>query len=209
MEGFFRDICTFNKGSLKPVKTCVKTADGRSFVESKDGTGRLLVEACSSPHERSLGFVPDLTPDLQMGEVLPGLFVGSQDAAADLPLLQSRGVTHVVNAAGSSVPEIHGRSLSYLSLPLLDLPECVLSDTVIGTVGDFVDGALSTGGAVLIHCNAGVSRSSALAIAFLMTRRRVRFEVALSMVRAVRPAACPNEGFRRQLRDLDVRLGHC
>ncbi|EEC00470.1 skrp1 dual specificity protein phosphatase, putative [Ixodes scapularis] len=130
----------------------------------------------------------------------------SQDAAADLPLLQSRGVTHVVNAAGASVPEVHGSSLSYLSLPLLDLPECVLSDAVIGAVGDFVEGALSSGGAVLIHCNAGVSRSSALAIAFLMTRRGAGYQEALSRVRAVRAAACPNEGFRRQLRDLELRL---
>lgn len=205
MDGFSRDICTFNRGSLRQVQTRVKTADGRSFVESKDETGTICVEA-SAPHDRSLGFVPDLTPDLQLGEVLPGLYVGSQDAAADLPLLQSRGVTHVVNAAGASVPEVYGSSLSYLSLPLLDLPECVLSDAVIGAVGDFVEGALSSGGAVLIHCNAGVSRSSALAIAFLMTRRGAGYQEALSRVRAVRAAACPNEGFRRQLRDLELRL---
>lgn len=87
MDGFSRDICTFNRRSLRQVQTRVKTADGRSFVESKDETGTICVEA-SAPHDRSVGFVPDLTPDLQLGEVLPGLYVG-EFKSTDSPFFPS------------------------------------------------------------------------------------------------------------------------
>jgi hypothetical protein len=58
---------------------------------------------------------------------------------------------------------------------------------------------LSQGQAVLIFCQDGVSRSSALAIAYLMYAKRKTFAQANSFVQLKRSKAKPNFGFVKQL----------
>jgi len=64
---------------------------------------------------------------------------------------------------------------------------------------DAVEVEQSTGG-VLVHCYAGVSRSTTIVLAYLMARRGMRLAEALALVKAARPAVCPNQGFMEQLR---------
>nr|XP_054933312.1 dual specificity protein phosphatase 19-like isoform X2 [Dermacentor andersoni] len=175
MEG----ITSFDIKSLKNVKTSVRTADGRHFVETRDSKGEPRV--VSSPRfDGSMGFVPDLKPDLQVGEVIPGLHI---------------------------VPNFHeDLGLTYLALELLDLPDFTLTRATIDTACDFIDGALSSGGSVLVHCNAGVSRSCALVLAFLILRRGMDLHQALEKTRTARPAVRPNEGFLRQLAELQKSM---
>lgn len=45
------------------------------------------------------GFCPDFNPDLQVGEPVTHLFIASQDVAQNLELLQSLGITHILNVA--------------------------------------------------------------------------------------------------------------
>jgi dual specificity phosphatase 12 len=54
-------------------------------------------------------------------------------------------------------------------------------------------------GGVLVHCQAGVSRSAAVVVAHVMRTRGVDPDEALAIVRAAHPAADPNPGFRTQL----------
>lgn len=54
-------------------------------------------------------------------------------------------------------------------------------------------------GVVLVHCNAGVSRSSSIAIGYLMWREELSFEDAYSQVKMARPSIHPNRGFHQQL----------
>jgi protein-tyrosine phosphatase len=59
---------------------------------------------------------------------------------------------------------------------------------------------------VLVHCWAGVSRSCALVAAYLIRAQRLPVEAALARVRAARPLANPNLGFRLQLHALERRV---
>jgi len=93
--------------------------------------------------------------------------------------------------------------MSTISLPRLTrirhgTPQPALSVFFL-TVTSFVDEALKTGGSVLVHCMAGVSRSSSIVIAYLMRYRRVTFLEAFEMVRQQRPVIAPNRGFKEQL----------
>lgn len=54
-------------------------------------------------------------------------------------------------------------------------------------------------GVVLLHCNAGVSRSASIAIAYLMAKEKIPFEDAFNRVRSARPSIRPNAGFLVQL----------
>ena len=60
-------------------------------------------------------------------------------------------------------------------------------------------------GRVLVNCLMGMSRSSTCVLAFLMLRRDMTAVQALTEVRRHRDIR-PNDGFLRQLADLDNRL---
>ena len=64
----------------------------------------------------------------------------------------------------------------------------------MGRICEFIDHMLQfeSPGAVLVHCEYGVSRSATIVIAYLMCKRGLKFEDALAMVkekRKIRPSA--------------------
>ncbi|KAG0136678.1 protein-tyrosine phosphatase-like protein [Tuber indicum] len=63
----------------------------------------------------------------------------------------------------------------------------------------FISDALKGGGAVLIHCAMGKSRSATVLTAYLMASRCLAPHLALGIVRRVRPFVEPNSGFMQQL----------
>ena len=60
---------------------------------------------------------------------------------------------------------------------------------------------------MLVHCGAGVSRSAALVIAYLMRRFTWPAERARQHARARRSLVNPNQGFWRQLCAFEAELG--
>ena len=69
----FTQLKGFDKSNLHKTDTVVRTADGRSLVESKNDEGRTVVTQTSSG---DYGFVPSVVEDLQVGEIVPGLIMG-------------------------------------------------------------------------------------------------------------------------------------
>jgi hypothetical protein len=72
---------------------------------------------------------------------------------------------------------------------------------------DFVRSAMGRGGKVLIHCDSGVSRSGATAVACLMAVAGHSLAESLRLVRAVRPPVNPNPAFLGQLMWWSISLG--
>ena len=70
---FLRDIQTFSKSGLKSTPTEVTSVDGRRVREVKDpASGHVTSEVLDA----GLGFVGDYKPDLQVAEIMPGLYLG-------------------------------------------------------------------------------------------------------------------------------------
>ncbi|KAL8195022.1 UNVERIFIED_CONTAM: hypothetical protein K2H54_044863 [Gekko kuhli] len=59
------------------------------------------------------------------------------------------------------------------------------------------------GGRCLIHCLAGVSRSTTLLIAYLMTVTNLGWEECLAAIKTVRSYVSPNFGFQQQLQEYE------
>uniref|UniRef100_A0AAQ4R0T1 Dual specificity phosphatase 19 n=1 Tax=Gasterosteus aculeatus aculeatus TaxID=481459 RepID=A0AAQ4R0T1_GASAC len=122
----------------------------------------------------------------------------SQDAAHDADTLQRHKVSHVLNVA-YGVANLFPDQYVYKALPILDLPDTDIT-AYLGECSSFVDRAREKGGVVLVHCNAGVSRSTSIVIGYLMMREGLTFDEAYGQAKAARPSIRPNPGFHQQLR---------
>ena len=81
---------------------------------------------------------------------------------------------------------------------MVDSPDANLRTRFPDCIG-FIKQAIGKGGRVLVHCFAGVSRSAAVVIAYLMQEHGLSVHSAYSLVRSKRPYIKPNEGFHDQL----------
>jgi atypical dual specificity phosphatase len=61
-------------------------------------------------------------------------------------------------------------------------------------------------GKIPVHCSAAVSRSPTIVAAYLMKKCDMSLKDALGLIIRARPAVCPNDGFLRQLKELEIRL---
>lgn len=130
--------------------------------------------------------------------ITASLYLGDYASAAlSERCLHECGITHVVNASqrfGNKFPQ----AFVYLDVSVDDEPHEPLHehfDRVVAFVRDAIDG----GGAVLVHCAAGVSRSTTLVLAYLVRAQGLSVRHACSLVKSRRTIVAPNVGFMRQL----------
>ncbi|XP_072944423.1 tRNA pseudouridine synthase-like 1 [Epargyreus clarus] len=171
------------KNSDKTVVTCV---DGKKYVE---GNERVCVASSA------YGFVVDTKPDDVPVLIVSYLYIGSQDCAVD-KVLREYNIKHVLSL-GVDMNVI----VNHKFVQMLDLPETNIKQ-VLSECLHFIQNAVEMKENVLVHCNAGVSRTSMVAIAYLMHYEHMQYEDAYSLVKAKRPAIQPNAGFSKQLKNM-------
>ena len=135
---------------------------------------------------------------------MPGLYVGPFINARSKSWLTRHKITHVVNAT-KSAPCVHEDALAYLRVPLDDLPDAPIADH-FDACHAFISEALAGGGAVLVHCQMGKSRSATLAAAYVVKELGVSWRDALARVQRARPTAAPNTGFLKALRAYELAM---
>ncbi|CAI5764847.1 serine/threonine/tyrosine-interacting protein [Podarcis muralis] len=145
----------------------------------------------------------------EMQEILPGLFLGPYSSAmkSKLPILQKHGITHVIcirqNIEANFIKPNFQQLFRYLVLDIADHPiENIIR--FFPTTKAFIDGSLQTGGKVLVHGNAGISRSAALVIAYIMETFGVKYRDAFTYVQERRFCINPNAGFVHQLQEYEA-----
>lgn len=133
------------------------------------------------------------------------LYLGSQTVSQDKAMLKQQGVTHILNCAGSICPIYHPNDFTYRTLYLLDGVReditCMLYDII-----EWMDNVITSNGKILVHCQQGVSRSSAMMIGYLMWKHGWGFERTHMFVKERRGVSSPNTGFICQLLELAKRL---
>ncbi|KAI9587375.1 hypothetical protein GQX74_003221 [Glossina fuscipes] len=193
--GLYLSRVHYNRRSLKPTHTIITTNTGERF--RKTSRSEELVKLSGL----SFGFVVDTKPDLIPNCILENfLYLGSQDSVNKETLL-NHNITNVLSIGieVSSLDLI--KNIAKLFVPCLDLPETLLVDAVFSKSFDFIEECRLNGGKILIHCNAGISRSPSVVIAYLMHYRGMDFQTAYKYVKTKRPCIQPNEGFLIQLKN--------
>lgn len=92
-----------------------------------------------------------------------------------------------------------------VNIGIWDHPDVDIS-LYFGMVTSYIHETLKKSQRVLVHCRAGVSRSSTFIIAFLMKYVKPDYEEILDHVRKCRPIVNPNRGFVKQLLKLQNKL---
>jgi len=132
-----------------------------------------------------------------MNEILPGLYLGDAASSRDLVLLQSNLITHIL-VVGSRLQLHFPKLFTYHHIDIEDEPDVNIM-IHFNTCIDFILKALQKRGVVLVHCMAGVSRSSSVVIAYLMCQHKWPYQNAFKHTEKHRPMIYPNLGFREQL----------
>uniref|UniRef100_A0A8D2L4Q8 Dual specificity protein phosphatase 15 n=1 Tax=Varanus komodoensis TaxID=61221 RepID=A0A8D2L4Q8_VARKO len=118
--------------------------------------------------------------------------------AKDLDQLSRHNITHILSIHESPQPLIPG--ITYLRIALPDMPEANIKKHFKECI-HFIHACRMRGGNCLVHCLAGISRSTTIVLAYAMAVTQLSWHEALEAVKAVRPVANPNLGFRRQLEE--------
>ncbi|XP_059179193.1 dual specificity protein phosphatase 22-like isoform X2 [Physella acuta] len=135
-----------------------------------------------------------------MNKILPGLYIGNFRDAKDNKQLNENNITHIVAVHDNAKKIVEDKE--YLCILASDSPDQDLSK-YFPQVIKFIHKARLDGGAVLVHCLAGVSRSVTLTAAYIMTVTDLGWRDALNSIRGARSVANPNFGFQKQLQNYE------
>ena len=138
-------------------------------------------------------------------EIIPHLFLGSIGSASNLKQLQNFKITHIVCCA-SGIKNFFPDKFKYLNLDLLDSEKTDIKKYFDESF-NFIDKAIKNGGNVLVHCHAGVSRSSTILIAYIMKSQKMKLNKVIEILKGKRDKVSPNLGFIRQLKEYEKELG--
>ncbi|XP_028809505.1 dual specificity protein phosphatase 10 isoform X2 [Denticeps clupeoides] len=151
------------------------------------------------------------TPDIENAEltpILPFLYLGNERDAQDLGLMQHLNVGYILNVT-THLPLYHYDLglFNYKRLPATDSNKQNLRQ-YFEEAFEFIEEAQQAGQGLLIHCQAGVSRSATIVIAYLMKHSWMTMTDAYKFVKTRRPIISPNLNFMGQLLEFEEDLNN-
>jgi len=132
------------------------------------------------------------------------IYISDYHIANNSEILNWIGITHIINCA-KEIPDYHNDKFTYLNLGLLDTDDDILkckSDVVT-----FIDSIKN--GKLLVHCAAGISRSPAIVIMYLMTKLNLCYSHAHSYIKEKRSFINPNHNYVKQLTNSQTNCSQC
>lgn len=139
-------------------------------------------------------------PDYDQGkpvEILPFLYLGSAYHASRQDYLSDLHITALLNVSRRDLQP--GKSqYDYKWIPVEDSHMADISSHFQEAI-QFIDQVKHSGGKVLVHCEAGISRSPTICMAYIMRTQRLRLDAAFDIIKQRRAVISPNFSFMGQL----------
>lgn len=127
------------------------------------------------------------------------IFISNLEASRCKDLLLKYDINAIINVSAIKYKPI---SKYYLEHKIYDDVSQILEDG-FEKIFDFMQTHLNNKLNVLVHCQAGISRSVSYVCYYLMRSKKISFDKAFEIVSAQRKIANPNVAFKQELRNLD------
>ncbi|KAA6385743.1 MAG: putative dual specificity phosphatase domain protein [Streblomastix strix] len=181
--------------AMQPPNTSASTQSWQSFLSA-------IQQQLALADDESLSLPP-------VSKVRDGLFIGTYEAAASEEFITSNRITHVVNCAGSHVPNRFMRiGIHYLTFFLLDEDTSIFIDQEginPDSVYNFIEEAMREYEGVMIHSVLGRSRALIVAAAYMMRKYEWDAAFAVEVVSSCRRIRM-RPAFELQLRKYEEQL---
>jgi len=192
-------------------KTCERIAAKDEDINQNE---TLMIDDLSDANlnsDNSSNFEWEYSMRRQMQQIIPQLWLGPYASAlkAKEEELSRVGITHIIcvrqQIESHWIRPNFAHKYHYLTLDIADSPTQNIIQ-YFQIVTSFIDECFAQRGAVLVHGNAGISRSAALVIAYIMEKKNLTANQAIRVVQSKRFCIFPNEGFRQQLQEYEPIL---
>ncbi|CAG0923334.1 unnamed protein product [Notodromas monacha] len=145
-----------------------------------------------------------MRPSTQISQITDSLYLCSARAVTE-GNVRALGITCVINVTLELPFQPLGTGMEYMKIQIMDAPTSNLASH-FDAVADKIWEVRRKGGRTLIHCVAGVSRSAALCMVYLIKYEGRNLREAYFYVRGRRPIVRPNVGFFRQMIEYEKRV---
>ena len=137
-------------------------------------------------------------------EIIPSLYLSSSKIASDLTELKKYNIKSIINVT-SDIPNYFEEDIEYLRIAIDDkITEDI--DKYFDITYKFINEQITKGNSVLVHCQAGISRSATIIISYLMLRNKQTYSHVLDYIRSKRSKVEPNLGFCMKLLSLNKNI---
>uniref|UniRef100_A0A8C5Q8L5 Dual specificity protein phosphatase 8 n=1 Tax=Leptobrachium leishanense TaxID=445787 RepID=A0A8C5Q8L5_9ANUR len=137
--------------------------------------------------------------------ILPHLYLGSQNDVMNQEVINQNGITHVLNVSYNCPKPLFIPDNHFLRIPVND-SYCEKILPWLNAAVEFIEKVELVNGKVLVHCLAGISRSAAVAIAYIMRSMGLSLDDAYRFVKEKRPTISPNFNFLGQLLEYELSI---
>lgn len=111
-----------------------------------------------------------------------------------------------VNGIAQNMINYDKHGIAFKLLDIDDMPDFDILP-FIDEANSFIHAGVTKGEGVLVVCTAGISRSAAIVIAYLMKSKGLKYSEAHAIVKKARIFIQPNVGFERSLLTYEKKLG--
>ena len=206
-----------NKRGLKNKKSANKEENENPFLKEMEQELKNSMKNFNLGEDKKLDKTIKLLNMLQLSstikilksdniplEIIPHLYLGSIGSASNLKELQKCKITHIV-CCGENIKNFFPDKFKYFNIPILDSDKEDIKKYFESSY-KYIDEAIKNKGNVLVHCHAGVSRSSSFVIAYIMKSQKKKYDTVLDIVKSKRNKINPNPGFIQQLKEYEKEL---
>lgn len=135
-------------------------------------------------------------------QVIPNLYIGGQISSLNLTKLNALNIKRVlrVNGITQNMLSYDKHGIDHRILDIDDMPDFQI-DKFFDESNSFIEGAIAKGQGCLVVCTAGISRSAAIVMSYLIKERKMPYQMAYTHVKQARYFIQPNPGFVRILQN--------
>lgn len=155
-----------------------------------------------------------------ISQITSSIYLSGFRGASNLDELKKRNIKYIVNCTKSvsnyfekkdcgcglsNKLTLPNDDIQYLRVSIDDMVNENISNYFDSTY-EFIEKSVRENKGILVHCHAGISRSSTILIAYFMRKNKWTYKEAYDFVKSKRSIIDPNIGFKKSLLEFEKKI---